>query len=92
MAVPYPSGVVRAVQQPEGGAPGARVVAVERVLPPGDAPHPGKLGDLNLLVMAGGRERTEAEFGALFAGAGFALTRVVPLPEGAWSAVEGTRR
>ena len=72
--------------------PGARVVAVERVLPRGDAPHPGKLSDLNMLVIAGGRERTEAEFGALFAGAGFELTRVVPLPEGDWSAVEGARR
>jgi len=76
----------------QAARPGARVVAVERVLPPGDAPHPAKLGDLNMLVLAGGRERTEAEFGALFAGASFELTRIVPLPEGAWSAVEGTRR
>ena len=72
--------------------PGARLVVVERVLPPGDAPHPGKLIDLTMLVMLGGRERTEAEFRALLAGAGFSLTRVVPLPDGGWSAVEGTRR
>jgi hypothetical protein len=68
------------------------VVAVERGLPPGDAPHPGTLGDLTVLVLLGGRERTEAEFGARVAGAGFALTRVVPLPEEGRRAVEGTRQ
>ncbi|MDQ3701986.1 MAG: acetylserotonin O-methyltransferase [Chloroflexota bacterium] len=73
------------------GHPGARVIAVERVLPPGDAPHPGKLTDLNMLVLLAGRERTEAEYRALFAAAGFELTRSVPLPEGGWSAVEGIR-
>lgn len=31
-----------------------------------------------LLLMPGGRERTEAEFAALFERAGFTLTRVVP--------------
>jgi len=31
-----------------------------------------------MLVYAGGRERTEAEFRALLASAGFALTRMIP--------------
>ena len=31
-----------------------------------------------MLVMTGGRERTEAEYGALFADAGFRRARVVP--------------
>jgi hypothetical protein len=35
------------------------------------------LMDLQMLVVAGGRERTEAEFAALFARAGLRLTRVV---------------
>ena len=33
--------------------------------------------DLNMLVMPGGRERTEEEYAALFEAAGLALTRVV---------------
>lgn len=31
-----------------------------------------------MLVMTGGRERTEAEYGALLAATGFRLERVVP--------------
>jgi hypothetical protein len=31
-----------------------------------------------MMVMTGGRERTEAEFSALLAAAGFKLTRVIP--------------
>jgi hypothetical protein len=34
--------------------------------------------DLEMLVMAGGKERTEQEFRELFDRAGFTLTRVVP--------------
>ena len=34
--------------------------------------------DLNMLVMSGGQERTEAEFGQLFNASGLSLTRVVP--------------
>jgi hypothetical protein len=35
--------------------------------------------DIEMLVMTvGGRERTEAEFGALFAASGLRLNRVVP--------------
>ena len=33
--------------------------------------------DLNMLVLPGGRERTEEEYAALFAAAGLGLTRVV---------------
>jgi hypothetical protein len=36
------------------------------------------LSDLNMLVSAGGEERTEAEYARLLAAAGFRLTRVVP--------------
>lgn len=58
--------------------PGGRLLIVEMVLPPGDTPHPGKLLDLAMLVMPGGRERTEEEYGDLLVQAGFRLTRVVP--------------
>ncbi|MGH9059062.1 MAG: methyltransferase, partial [Acidimicrobiales bacterium] len=39
-------------------APGSRLLLIERVVPPGDAPHPSKDMDLFMLVVLGGRERT----------------------------------
>jgi hypothetical protein len=58
--------------------PGARLLLLEAVIPPGNEPSLGKFLDLNMLVITGGRERTEREFAALLAEAGFRLTRVVP--------------
>jgi SAM-dependent methyltransferase len=58
--------------------PGGRVLLAEMVIPPGNDPHAGKLLDLEMLVMAGGRERTEAEFRDLLAAAGLRLARIVP--------------
>ena len=58
--------------------PGGRVLLAEMVIPPGNDPHVGKLLDLEMLVMVGGRERTEAEFRDLLAAAGLRLARVVP--------------
>jgi hypothetical protein len=55
-----------------------RVLIIEMVLPPGDAPHPGKMLDMMMLVGPGGRERTEPEYRALLEKAGFRLTQVVP--------------
>ena len=55
-----------------------RVVLIESVLSPPAVPELGKLIDLEMLLMAGGRERTAEEFRALFASAGFELTRIVP--------------
>ena len=57
---------------------GGRLLIVEMVLPSGDAPHPGKVLDMVMLVMPGGQERTEAEYAALLEKAGFRLARVVP--------------
>lgn len=54
------------------------LLIVETVLPAGNAPHPGKLLDIAMLVMPGGQERTAEEFGALLSKGGFRLTRVVP--------------
>lgn len=56
----------------------ARLLVVERLLPPDAAPAPGKLTDVVMLVLTGGRERTEAEYRALLEAGGFALARVVP--------------
>jgi len=47
--------------------------------------------DVNMLVSTGGRQRSEAEFRALYARAGFELVRVVPTA-GAVSLIEGAPR
>jgi ubiquinone/menaquinone biosynthesis C-methylase UbiE len=68
-----------------------KVLVAEQVIPPGNEPFMGKLLDLHMLVMApGGRERTEAEYRALFEKAGFKLTRIVPTQREV-SIVEGIR-
>jgi hypothetical protein len=54
------------------------VLIVEMVLPAGDAPHPGKMLDMVMLVVPGGQERTKAEYLALFDNVGFRLDRLVP--------------
>lgn len=55
-----------------------RLLVIDQVLRPSNVPDRGKWMDLQMLVMAGGRERTEEELRELFAQAGFTLTRVVP--------------
>jgi ubiquinone/menaquinone biosynthesis C-methylase UbiE len=55
-----------------------KLLVIEMVIPPGNEPHFGKLLDLNMLVIPGGQERTEAEYRRLYADAGFQLERVVP--------------
>lgn len=57
---------------------GGRLLVVETVIQPGNEPDWGKLLDLNMLVMPGGQERTEAEYRKLLAAAGFTLQSVVP--------------
>ena len=58
------------------------------MVPTGDDRFFGKLLDLRMPVMAGGREGPEAEYAALYAAAGLRLTRVVPT-QGGPSVVEG---
>ena len=59
-------------------APDGKLLIFDTVIPEGNEPHFGKLFDLNMLVMTGGRERTEKEFAALLRAGGFHLARVVP--------------
>lgn len=58
--------------------PDGKLLLIEQVLKPANEPDPGKLMDLNMLLLLGGQERTEAEFAALLRQAGFSLTRVIP--------------
>lgn len=54
------------------------LLLVEPSLGPANVPSPGKLADVVMLSVTGGRERTEAEYAALLSGAGFRLNRAVP--------------
>jgi SAM-dependent methyltransferase len=58
--------------------PHGKLILIETVLQPGNAPDLGKWIDLEMLAFPGGRERTEAEFRQLFASAGFKLTKITP--------------
>jgi hypothetical protein len=59
-------------------ADGGRVLIVERVIRPGNAPDWSKWLDINMLVGPGGQERTRREFETLLASAGLALVKVHP--------------
>ncbi|MFD7102664.1 MULTISPECIES: methyltransferase [Streptomyces] len=69
-------------------APGGRVLVVDAVIPPGNAPHQGKTLDLMMMASLVGRERTEADFAELFGAAGLRVARVIPTPT-VLSIVEG---
>ncbi|OBK87208.1 methyltransferase [Mycobacterium sp. 1165178.9] len=56
----------------------ARLLLVELVLPDDDIPHLANFVDFTMLVMVGGRERTESEWRRLLAAGGFALDNVIP--------------
>jgi hypothetical protein len=58
--------------------PGGRVLVIEQIVPTWDEWSSIKFGDLEMLVLTHGRERTEAEFRALFTTAGLRLERVIP--------------
>jgi hypothetical protein len=66
---------VRSVTVPE-----ARLMVVESVIPETPEFDMGKWMDVNMMMMATGRERTAAEFRDLFERAGFALEQIVPTP------------
>lgn len=55
-----------------------KLLLVEMVVPEGDTPSYSKLLDVNMLVLTGGKERTEAEYRELGARAGFRLSGVTP--------------
>jgi hypothetical protein len=58
--------------------PQGKLLVVESVIPAGNEPFGGKFLDLVMLLIPGGKERTEEEYRELFAQAGFELSRIVP--------------
>ena len=57
----------------------ARLLIVERIV---NMDAGTLMLDITMLVMTGGKERTEAEYAALLESAGFALHQVVPIAAG----------
>ncbi len=78
--------IVRTCRRAVG--PNGKLLVIEReISPPNEGPR-AKFLDLQMMVGAGGRERTHEEWAALFAAGGFRLERVTPTE--AWvSVIEG---
>ncbi len=68
----------------------SKLLVIEAVLPSGNTPFFHKWMDLTMLVITGGRERTEAEYRVLFEAAGFQLTQITPTAS-EMSVIEGVR-
>src|SRR5262249_45888304 len=62
--------------------PQSTLLIIEMIMPnecgPSLSNYPLVMTDLQMFVMTGGRERTEAEFRALLERAGFELKRIIP--------------
>ena len=63
------SAILRTIRS--AARPGARLLVAENVIQPGNDRNGAKWLDLLMLVLAGGRERTEPEWRVLLEGAGF---------------------
>jgi O-methyltransferase domain/Dimerisation domain len=57
-----------------------KLLLVESLIPPSNESSPAKFIDLIMLMLTGGRERTEEEYRSLLRSSGFELTRVIPTP------------
>src|SRR5262245_5341394 len=69
--------ILRSIHTAFGSKPG-KVLLLESVLPSNNEPGIGRVLDVEMMFMPGGRERTADEYAALFDRAGFQLTQVVP--------------
>lgn len=67
----------------EAMRPGARLLILEQVVPEDTTPHPAKLLDLHMLVLLGGRERTDGDWRRLLEKAGFTVTDLTIGPRSA---------
>lgn len=55
-------------------------IGTESIIPPGNEPSPAKFADVIMLLLTGGRERSEEEYRSLLRSNGFELTRLIPTP------------
>ncbi len=54
----------------------AKLLVIERIIQPGNDPMVGKIIDITMLVMTGGRERTEVEYRGLLKAGGFRVIQI----------------
>jgi len=54
----------------------ARLLILEQAIPEDNYPHPAKLLDLHMLLLLGGRERTESDWHTVLGKAGFTVTAI----------------
>ncbi|UCF96924.1 MAG: hypothetical protein JSV89_17345 [Spirochaetaceae bacterium] len=59
----------------------ATLLILEMIVPSGNAPSVAKLLDLEMMVVTGGRERSQGEFRRLLDSAGFSLQRILPIDQ-----------
>ncbi len=57
---------------------GGKVLIIEMVVPEGNEPSPSKIMDILMMIMEGGKERTEEEYRTLLKAADLKLTRIIP--------------
>jgi hypothetical protein len=70
--------ILRHIRAALEGQAGGRLILLEGIVAPANQPDFAKVLDIEMLLMPGGRERTEAEFRELLRKGGFEFTRVVP--------------
>ncbi|HUS19783.1 MAG TPA: methyltransferase [Terriglobales bacterium] len=69
--------ILRTIHTALEGVTKGQVILLEGVVPPGNDPHPSKFMDIEMMMLPGGRERTEAEYRNLFKKAGFELKQIM---------------
>jgi hypothetical protein len=67
---------------------GGRLLIVEMLRPEGNTWHPSKWSDLGMLVLTGGRERSEVEFRELLSRSGYVVSSVRDVPGSYFSLIE----
>jgi len=69
-----------------------RILVIDAIIEPGNAPNITKFFDLHMLVTApGGMERTKSEFRSLFKEAGFEVSKIISTPS-TFFIIEGARK
>ena len=73
---PYSQDLRQRILETVHTAAGERLIVLDSVIEPGNAPDGGKWLDLLMLALAGGRERTAEQWRALLGDAGWQATHV----------------
>ena len=69
----------------------SKLILIESIIPERNIPHPGKLLDINMMVMTGGKERTAAEWKNLIGDSGLRFSKIIPTGSPTFSLVEAEK-